>query len=354
MKRPILSAVWLVLTCAYAAAAAAVDPPAAAPAATVETAAAVALRLAPVRWAPGSVVSRDEARVASLVAGRVVEVAEVGTRVTRGARIARLDAAAQRLRLEQVEAEIGRAHAQRDLAAGQAARFERLAGASAVAPAQIDEVRATAAAAEQELARARALKRAIEHELRETDIRAPFDGVVSERYAQRGEYVDVGAAVVHLIDTTRLEARVRAPLALSARLGAGIEVDVRMDGLIQRARVRTIVPAGDERSRQFELRVALPAGYAPVGSALEVALPEAAALSSLAVPRDALVLREAQTYVMRVRADGTAERVVVHPGVARDGMVEIDEGTLKAGDRVVVRGAERLAEGQRVSERRPG
>ena len=151
------------------------------PPATVEVATAIEAHLAPVRWVPGSVVSRDDARIASVASGRVIEIAEVGSVVSQGQRLAKLDDTALRLRLEQVRADIGRAKAQRDLAASQMARFDRLA--SVVAQAQIDEVRATLAGADQDVARAAAQRRSIEHDIAETDIRAPFAGVVSERFA---------------------------------------------------------------------------------------------------------------------------------------------------------------------------
>ena len=336
----------IVLPLAAAPALHAADAAPAPPPATVEIADAIETQLAPIRWVHGSVISRDDARIASVAAGRVIEIAEVGSVLAQGQRVAKLDDTALRLRLEQVRAESGRSKAQRDLAASQMARFERLA--SVVAQAQIDEVRATLASAEQEMARIGAQRRGIEHEIAETEIRAPFAGIVSERFVQRGEYLNLGAAVAHLVDTRRLEARVLAPLALAPRISAGQRLDVRLAGAVQPAKVRTIVPVGDERSRQFELRLALPEGYALVGSAIEVALPDGVAIGGIAVPRDALVLREAETYVMRIKADDTAERVAVKVGVARDAMIEIVSGELAAGDRIVVRGAERLAHGQSV------
>jgi len=51
--------------------------------------------------------------------------------------------------------------------------------------------------------------------------------------------------------------------------------------------------------------------------------------------------------VMRVRADNTAERVAVNLGPGRDNQVQIN-GKLRAGDRVIVRGGERLEPGQTV------
>jgi hypothetical protein len=65
------------------------------------------------------------------------------------------------------------------------------------------------------------------------------------------------------------------------------------------------------------------------------------------VPRDALVQRQNQTYVMRVTPQNTAEQVLVSAANAAGDKVEV-HGALSAGDRLVVRGAERLAPGQNV------
>jgi RND family efflux transporter MFP subunit len=319
----------------------------AAPAATVSVAEATSVKLAPMRWVPGSVVSRDDARIATVAPGRVIEIAEVGTVVKKGERLAKLDDVSLRLRLEQLRASAGRAKAQRDLAHTQMSRLAKLAPGNAVAQTQLDEARAGLEGADQELARADAERRSIEHDLAETEIRAPFGGVVSERFVQRGEYLQVGAAVAHVVDTDNLEARVQAPLALAPQVKAGQEIQVRLKGAVQPVSVRAVVPVGDERSRQFELRVSLPEGFALVGTALEVALPESGGEVALTVPRDALVLREAHTYVMRVKADNTAEQIEVRAGAARDTLVEVT-GELSAGDKVIVRGAERLQPGQAV------
>jgi RND family efflux transporter MFP subunit len=277
-----------------------------------------------------------------------VRVAEVGARMRQGEVLAKLDDAALRLRLDEARAEQARAVAQRNLAQTQLDRLTRLApGNAAVAQSQMDEAKAQHESMRQDLSRLEARTRAIEHEIAETEIRAPYAGIVSERYVQRGEYVALGAAVVHLVDTEHLEARVQAPLSLAPNLRAGTVIAVRSGGNEQRATVRAVVPVGDERSRQFELRLALPEGLALVGTPIEAALPESQASDSLAVPRDALVLRQDRTYVVRVKDDNTAERVEVTPGLAQDTLVAV-RGALAAGDRIVVRGAERLESGQAV------
>jgi RND family efflux transporter MFP subunit len=171
--------------------------------------------------------------------------------------------------------------------------------------------------------------------------------VVSERLAQRGEFVATGAAIAHLVDIDHLEARVQAPLGLAAMLRTNMELAIRSGGDASKARVRAIVPVGEERSRQFELRLALADASLLVGSAIEVALPEREATRALAVPRDALVVRADGNHVVRVSDDGGSERISVRVG-ASDGELTAVDGALNAGDLVVVRGAERLAAGQKV------
>jgi len=323
--------------------------PPAAPAAIVEVAAATATHLAPMRWVPGSVVSRDDAKVASAEAGRLEFVAEVGTRLKAGERLAKLDDQTLRLRREEIQSDVARAEAQRVLAQTQMQRLDKLATSNSVAKNQLDEARAALETNVQALAHARAQLHQVDHNIDQTEVRAPFAGIVTERFSQRGEYVQIGATIVHLVNVDHIEARVQAPLTLADKIRAGMAVTVKAAGQESPAKIRAVVPVGDERARQFELRVALDPALALVGSAIEVALPEAGAESEqkLTVPRDALVQRQNQTYVMRVSAANTAEQVPVAASTAAGDKVEV-QGALAAGDRLVVRGAERLAPGQSV------
>ena len=194
-----------------------------APAAVVEVAPAVTAKLAPTRWVPGSVVSRDDAKIASAEAGRLEFVAEVGTRLKAGERLAKLDDQALRLRREEIQADVRRAEAQRALSDTQLKRLEKLESSSTIAKSQIDEARATLETNAQSLAHSRAQLRQIEHDIELANVRAPFSGVVTERFAQRGEYLQIGAMIAHLVDTNHIEARVQAPLALAGKVRAGIE-----------------------------------------------------------------------------------------------------------------------------------
>ena len=84
-----------------------------------------------------------------------------------------------------------------------------------------------------------------------------------------------------------------------------------------------------------------------VGTPVEVSLPSAAVRTAVTVPRDALVIRQNHSYVLRVTRANTVEELDVTPGAGIADVVEV-RGPLAAGDRLVIRGGERLASGQAV------
>lgn len=329
-----------------AASAAADGPPPQEPGVVVEVAKAEVARVAPRRWVPGGVVSRNDARLATSGAGRLEYVAEVGTRVREGERVAKLEDEAVRLRVEDAKAEVARTEAQRAMSERQLQRLEKVDGT--ISKTQLDEVRSQLAVLTAQLQQAQVRQRAAQHELNQTELRAPFAGIVTERLAQRGEYVATGAAIAHLVDTVHVEARVQAPLTLVGLVRPEMELPVKLADRQMKASVRTVVPVGEERSRQFELRLTLANNALSVGTPIEVGLPEREATESLVVPRDAIAVRQDGNYVMRVRADNTAEKVAV-TSVATDGDLVTIRGSVSAGDLVVVRGVERLQHGQRVT-----
>jgi SOS-response transcriptional repressor LexA len=112
--------------------------------------------------------------------------------------------------------------------------------------------------------------------------------------------------------------------------------------------VSALVPVGDEASRQLELRIAMDASELPVGSAVEVGMPSAARRPVVAVPRDAVILRREGDFVLRVGRDGKAERLAVETGTEVGELVEVT-GDVKPGDRLIVRGGERVEPGQAVT-----
>lgn len=301
-------------------------------------------------WVPASVVSRNDARLAGEVPGRLVHVAEVGTVIAAGEPVARVDDETLTLELRDTEARVGRQRAELDQATRQLERMRALKDDKLIAASQLDEAESTAEIRRRELAQAEVARDRARHQLSQGTIRAPYSGVVVERLAQVGEYLQAGASVARFVQTDSIELTARAPAALAAHLTPGQTVPVRQNGQDREGRIRAIVPAADAVSRQLELRLELDDRGWMVGTAAEVALPQNAIHTATTVPRDALVLRPEGTYVFRIRADQTAERVNVVAGQIEDGWIEID-GEIEPGDHLVVRGAERLQDGQAVAIR---
>lgn len=327
------------------------DTPAAAaavPPAVVSAAAVERMALSPQRRVSASVHSRSDARLAADVGGRVLQLAEVGSRLRRGEPLARLDTAALELSVREQQARIARLQVEAEQAERQRARLRQLGGAGHVSGLQLDEAEARLASLQAQAREADAGLSRLRLQIEQAAPRAPFDGVVVERYAAEGELLGAGAPLLRLVDTADLEIRARAPVALASRLQAGTGVALQVNGSEHLLQLGTVVPVGDEVSRQLELRLPLAGLDLPVGSAVELALPTDAAREVLVVPRDAVVLRREGSHVLRVDAENLAQRVLVEVGDSQGDRIEV-RGALKPGDRVIVRGGERLREGQSVA-----
>ena len=296
--------------------------------------------------ATGTVVSRNDARLAAEVAGRLDWVAEPGARIAKGAPLARVDARALELQLREDDAQISRLAANAELLDTQLARLNALPDGIA-SKSQIDEAAARLAMARHELDQSRAARESTRHLISRATIRAPFTGHVAERIRQLGEFVAAGSEVVRLTDTENVEVVARAPVAEAGHLATGQPVTVHGGVREQASKIRAIVPVGDERSRMIEVRIAMSGAGWPIGSAVRVDLPTERQAAGLMVPRDAVIVRSDGAHVFRVGKGGLAERIAVRVGNGDSQRVEVT-GSLKAGDRVVVRGGERLRAGQPV------
>ena len=317
------------------------------PPARVEVAIAVTREMAPMVELPGTVVSLNDSRIAAEVEGVVAWLAEVGTAVDAGDVVARIDPELNRIALSRATANHARLQADFEYREKQLERAEELATTNSISKTLLDETRAQRAQAEHALADAQAALDFARSNLRRTEIRAAFSGHVSERFASVGEYLGVGENVLRLVDTHRMEVALPAPIAIARYVRPGMAVSVRNDGIELQHEVRTVVPVGDAVSRMVEVRLTVADGDWLVGTPVQVLLPSDEPVTTVAVPRDALVERSGQTYVYRLSDDGSAQQVLIDINTIVGLWVGINGG-VAAGDQVVVRGAERLAPGQQV------
>lgn len=320
-------------------------------AAPVEVRQAEERSLAPILWVAGDVISRHNARISAETSGTLTWVAEVGDRIEKHGVVARIDNDFLKLQLEEARAEVRQVESRHGFLEKEVRRLQRLAKSNNTAQTLLDQTESDLSAAQANLVSAQARVKQIEDRIRRSQVRAPFPGIIVERFMQPGEWVDSGDQVVQLLDTGNLEVRAMAPLSTLSFLKRGMEVQMQARDEQALGRIRSFVAAGHTASHLVDVRIDLLSAEWPVGKTLRVALPAAAPRKVVVVPRDALVLRRSGAAVFRVGADDTAQRVMVKTGAAEGDVIEV-QGAIAAGDTVVVRGNERLRPGQKVRIKR--
>ena len=304
--------------------------------------------LAPSVDVPGTVVSRYDARLASELSAKLEWIAEVGTRVKEGDEVARLESITFQLGEMEAESRVKREEARVTFLQSEKRRLERLAENNLSARSQLDQTISDLAVAESDVAIAKAQLGLAKVAMHVTRIRAPFNGVVTERLRNIGERLNIADEVIRLVDPDSLEVVARAPLNTVNFISEGAVLELHNDYRTDSAAVRTIVPFGNPQSHMFEVRLDVSSERWTVGESVRLSMPTAIVKEVLAVPRDALILRREGASVFRLKEDMTVEQVSVITGLGDGSHIEVI-GELSPGDRVVTRGAERLSDGAAVS-----
>ncbi len=316
----------------------------------------------------GRLVPRRAGVVAARVAGPLGEMrVAVGDRVQQGDVLAVLVRERLRAQRDLVRADLAAARAdvqtqelQARLAKQELDRLVRLREnkSAAFRQALFDDktmeftMRSSAAeSAKASLQRAEANLRLIDIDLRNSEIRAPYSGVVTLRHKEAGAYLGIGEAVVTLIGIEELEIEADVPSERVAGLINGVTVPVQVGDLSAQAIVRAVVPSENPLTRTRAVRF-VPSfdtseeGYA-AEQAVTVEVPVGAARQVLTVHKDAVLNKRGETSVFAVD-EGKARLQTIRIGEAYGGRFEV-LGGLAEGDLVVVRGNERLRPGQPVT-----
>ena len=282
--------------------------------ALVRVAVATIQDIAPETMVPGTVVSRNDARLSAEVPGRLTAVADVGTVVLQGEPVAEIEDTSLRLQNNELQALVTRAEASLRFLENEEKRFTQLAESNLAAATQLDQTRSDRDVARGDLAVARARLEQNEDQLARTKILAPYDGIVVERLMTPGERVIEGGKVVRLVDQDHLEVIARAPLEYYRFVERGQLLGIRAGSQQAHAVVRTVVAVGDENTHQFELRLDLDGNSFPVGQTLRISIPTSDSREVLTVPRDALVLRPEGQSVFVIDANNVAQQISVTVG----------------------------------------
>jgi RND family efflux transporter MFP subunit len=314
-------------------------PEAAAQPVAVETAEARVESVDQVTRATGSVEPWRRTSPGTKILGRIQEVpVREGDRVKKGGLLARLESRDLEAALEQARAAIAMAEASLENAGAQHRRMEELHRRGSATDKNLEDARTAHRSAEAALQTARAGLEAARVTLEYAAIFSPIGGYVVARNVEVGDMALPGQPMFTVEDLSRAKIVVQVPESQVVDLGPGdpawIEVDVL--GREFPAQVDRVVPAGDPRSRTFDVKLVVdnPEELLKSGMFVRARFPRGSR-DVLRVPESSIVTRGQLRGLFVVAADGAARLRWVRPGRAEAGLVEILSG-LAPGERYVV------------------
>lgn len=313
----------------------------------------VTARADTIRTGPSISGTLDAERNATLRAELTAQVTAVlvepGSPVSAGQVLVRLDQTGVRDQYLSMQSAVRSAETSAELSKSDLARDQRLAEAGALSQRQLEVTRRAALQADAMLADAKARYATAELNLRRTEIRAPFRGVVASRPARVGDMVQVGTAIATVVDpaSLRLEAQVPVDQLATIKLGTPVLFTVSgYEGRQFRGTVTRMSPAVDPVTRQVPIVVRLPNAEGRLVSGLfaqgRVATRSRAGVT---VPTAAIDQRGLRPLAYRIKA-GHLERVEVTLGF-EDAVAERTEVLtgIAAGDTLVMGSAQGLPAG---------
>jgi HlyD family secretion protein len=305
----------------------------------------------------GSIRTRETARLAAERPGRVVAIAaREGARVSSGSSLVRLDDTTARTRLDAAMRDFAALDAAHDVAHTEATlarqaneRMRELGARGLVPPEQREQAQSRVEAAEAAL-RAAESRRAAAHsairlqrdEIAHLAVRAPFDGVVSRRFVEVGEYVVPGERVLELVGLDRLYVSAPIDERDASALEIGLPVRVTVDAQPGRGwsgrltRIAPVVEETKDQNRTVEVEVDLDASPDSAGPVLRPGMTADVEIVLGRVDATARVPSLAVVEGRRVFAlsAGRAEERIVTTG-ARNAQWTQVTGGLREGDIVI-------------------
>lgn len=283
----------------------------------------------------GTVRAKLRATMEARLSGRIDQLPVVlGQKVKAGELVARLDAAEIKARLDQAEASLEQT--ERDWK-----RFSALLKNQAATRSEYDAVDARYRVAKGAVAEAKAM-------LGYLEVVAPFDGVVTKKWADVGDQALPGKPLVAIEDPAALQLEADLPEAIASHVQRDTSLTANVDGVTGEltGRISEIAPSADPVSRTFRVKMDLPEKPGLMSGQFARLMVPLGESNSLRVPVSAVVQR-GQMEIVFVIANQHAQLHLVKTGKRIGDELEILSG-LNAGDSVVIDGATQLTDGQPV------
>ena len=303
----------------------------------------------------GTVEPRYQSQLGFQIPGRMVaRDVTMGDLVKQGQRLAALDPVVSRFDLTRAEADLADARGQAENAMAAEARTRRLLAGNAVSQAALDQAVAKRDTTQARLSQAEASLQKARDQMGYTELKAEFDGVVTQRLAEVGQVLSAGQGVVTVARPDARDAVVDIPEDLVGAMPANGLFTVSLQSapeITARGRVRETAPFAETSTRTRRIRMTLedPNPAFRLGATITVSLSRAKP-RSFVLPATALLSEGERRWVWVVAPDGkSVTRRDVSLGAKPDNPDEIAvTNGLQPGERVVVAGVHSIRDGQAV------
>lgn len=286
----------------------------------------------------GVIEAVSKSTVSAQTSGRIVELPfDVNDLVPQGAVIVRFADTEQQARLQQSQAALQEAESRATEAANELKRAKELYQQRLVAKAQLDGAVANDKAATARMKQAIAALAGAKEQQEQTQVRAPFTGIVTARHVEVGELATPGKALMSGLSLQHLRVLFAVPQQHIAALREQQKAEVLLEGQQWLAGEKlTIFPYADPQAHSFQARIDLAPGTVTLypGSRVKVRVAQSEK-NVLILPVTAIQQRGEQSLVQLKLGGQQVLQSVVLGQRYTDGMVEVLSG-LTAGDQLVV------------------
>ncbi len=305
--------------------------------------------------AVGSLDAFERVAVTARVAGAIERVNfREGQLVSAGQTLAEIEPERYRLAVDAAQATMNKAMAAKSEAeAGYARRQEaNNKNPGLIRGEEIETWRTKVQTAAAEVTQAQAAVAQAKLNLRDAFVRAPVSGIIQTRTVETGQYVAIGTVLSTLLRRDPLLLRFQVPEsdALPLRPGVVARFNIAEDATQHQARITHVAAAASQSSRMVDITANVLNANRPElrpGAFARVTVPIGSTRAAPVIPQTAIRPSE-KGFLAYTVTDGVATQRILTLGMrTADGQVEVKDG-LRAGEMLVIRGAEALRDGAKV------
>jgi RND family efflux transporter MFP subunit len=301
----------------------------------------------------GRLVPNREVVVSAQVTGILMQInADVGTKVTSGETLVKLDPVDYTLALNEAQANLQSAQARRVVAEKNHARAKRLLPENVITAELFDQAEAEYHSSQALVSQLNAVVDIARHRLDKTNIGAPFDGYVTQRLVELGQNVAVGDPVMRIADMETMRVIIHVNENDYVHLDKDDPVTVRVEAFSNTpfpGRVDKIGIKADGRTNTFEIEILMdnPQFILKAGLTARVSIQTEVIPDAVMISQGSVLFREDRKEVFVIEQGNKAVARKVKLGRVDGSLVRILEG-LMTGDNLVVSGAQYLKQGDEV------